>query len=210
MDQELREFFDSHQNSYWVEITKRLTIEALGLLSKYGFTGGNYAERAQEYALDAIEEAFARCMDNAPTRFDLHRGDQSAPLENRFWSYLLFNCLRPLITRDAEKWKSRSRWPIVPLEDAIDIPDSVSTESENAAAQILDELLDGASGELKKLILAARQQFENDPNQKNINWTEIQKTLGITRYACDILRKELDALRLQFLANQGSQTIAAP
>lgn len=209
MDQDLKLFLDSHDEKYWTDITKRLTYEALRMLSRYGFGGGNLAERAGEYAVDAVSEVFVRCMNGATSRFRHSRGNAATEVEERFWSYLVLNCLRPLITRDAEKWVSRSRWPIVPLEEAFGVPEEVPEENEDLAKAIVDQFIDQADNELKPLLLAAREQFQQDPDRKDINWKAIQRSLGISRYACDNLRKRLDALRLKLLQDRIT-TISAP
>lgn len=202
MDQVLKRFLDSHDEKYWTETTRRLTYEAIRMLSRFGFGGGNYADRAVEYAVDAIGEAFSRSLKDAPSRFDLGRGDLSKTADERFWAYLVFSCLRPLITSDAEKWASRSRWPIVPLADAEDVEQPITAEAEVEAKLIVAELIRCSDDELRQLLIAAQAQFEENPTQKDINWKALQKSLGITRYACDELRKRLNKLRLAVLQSQ--------
>lgn len=179
------------------------------MLSRFGFGGANYAERATEYAVDAVSEAFIRAANDSPTRFDIDRGVQTKPVDDRFWTYLLLNCLRPLITRDAEKWASRSRWPQVPLDEALGEEAEASDPCEDEARAIVDELIGASEGDLRRLLLAARAQFEEDSVRTSVNWKALQKTLGISRYACDLLRRDLDRLRLRTIEGGTAATFAS-
>ena len=206
MDGQLREFLDSLGDAFWIKKTKELSHTALGLMAKYGFSGGNKAERATEYALDAISKAFERCMEDSSSRFEAGKGDKTKTVEERFSQYLIWNCLRPLITGDAEKWTSRARWPIVPLDLAADVPTEVPSEFEDAAELKIIEMLELADDELGRFISEACRQLEDNPDRTNINWTELQKTMKISRYECDQLRKKLDALRERMLEAQYTAT----
>ncbi|MCL4285022.1 MAG: hypothetical protein KJZ62_07945 [Fimbriimonadaceae bacterium] len=203
MDDKLKRFLDSHDDRRWAVIVKKLTYEAIRMMARHGFGGGNYAERAFDYALAAVSEAFARCTKDSSTRFDTERGDLTKPVDERFWKYLVMNCLRPFITRDAEKWVSRSRWPQVPLEEAAAIEGPGPDAAEQDAREIVTSLVEAADGDLKRLLIAARDQFHDDPDRSEVNWKALQEQLGITRYRCDALRKELDSLRTQVINAKG-------
>jgi len=210
LDEELRRFLDSHDDRYWIEVTKRLTRVAASLMASYGMSGDDLAQRAEEYALGAIAEAFERCLNVEATRFQFAKGDQGVPVEDRFWKYLKLNCLRPLITGDAEKRKSRSRWPIVPLGEAEEVPDQVPEDLEDSAELTLLELIDRADEELATFISAAVDQLEKNPTRTSVNWTALEKELGLTRYARDQLRARLREHLARLLQTQAQQTNEPP
>ena len=192
MDQTLKEFLTGLPDSYWEETITRLTQEALGMLATYGCPKAYRTSRPSRYAVEAVEKVFLDMEKGTKGQFDPNRGDSTKPVKERFWLYLKLACLRPVITRSLERDTSRAKferaWPIDAEGDEVEVPD----KAESAALDIEMELLDGADEELARFISEAISYLEAHQDRRSVNWTELQRRLGISRHACDQLRARLE------------------
>lgn len=187
MDEKLREFLDSQD---WVDLTKRLTSAALGLMKQYGMTQRGspeeFNDKAIDYAHETMCKAYDACRNTLLGRFNPSRGDQAISVEVRFLRYLKDSILRRLITDDAAKFTRRQKWT-APIEDA----HSITVEMEESASLTLTELVCEADDELSSFISAAVKQLEDDQERTKINWVKLRESTGLTRHACDQLRVRL-------------------
>lgn len=200
MDGSLKQYLDGLD---WEALIVRLTREAGKIMAGYrwgGRTPEETRQMARDFALDTMGQAYDGCMKCLQGRFDPGRLEPGAEVDEQFFIFLRQNILRRLITDDIKKATRRSKWPIVPLDEAAKIP----AEVEEAAEMTLLELVDGASDDVAKLISACVAQLECNPEQQRVNWTQIEKELNWTRYKREQMRPLLEE-QLQRVVEKSSQ-----
>lgn len=165
----------------WTSIIAKLTLAAKRQLVLCGMPrdadGKHYCPSGtnpEEYAMEAMVKVHKGCL-SGENKWDPTRGDLYPFLER---------LVRRLITDDKKKYSKRG---LAPSYEELDAEPSV----ENACAVYLNVLFDAAGPDVQELILAVQEHVNN---AGGIIWSDVQATLGISKYEMNKRRDNLASL----------------
>jgi hypothetical protein len=128
----------------------------------------------EEYAMEAMVKAYEGCV-TGENKWDPARGDLYPFLER---------LVRRLVTDDKRKYSKRA--PAMSYEEL-----DAEPSAEKASAIYLNALYDAADEEVQELLLAV-QEHMNDTG--GVTWSDVQATLGVTKYEMNKRREKLASL----------------